>query len=78
MELSKKDYENAFNLQDSTKTTISALLSLSAEACRLSEMFGINEDDITNITRNKVHILNFCVYFANTVVINYLIFNNLI
>ena len=50
MELSKKDYENAFNLQDSTKATISALLSLS-EACRLSEMFEINEDDITNITR---------------------------
>ena len=39
MELSKKYYENAFNLQDSTKAIISALLS-SSEACsRLSEMF---------------------------------------
>ena len=51
MEVLKKDCENAFNLQqDSTKATILALLFFS-EACRLFEMFEINEDDITNITR---------------------------
>ena len=50
MELSKKDYKNAFSLQDSTKATISALLSLS-EACRLSEIFETNEDDTTKIGR---------------------------
>jgi hypothetical protein len=50
MELSKKDYEDASSLQDSTKATIPALLSLS-EACSLSEIFEINEDDTTKIGR---------------------------
>lgn len=50
IELSKKDYENAFNLQEPVKETVLALLSLS-EACRLSEMFEISKDDITEIER---------------------------